>query len=152
MQGGCLMRKNFAFLTVAILSACTARPGPVSQPSTSLQPQSVDWTTEKAVEVDLSEFQIDPATLDFEAMHPYRITFRNIGKSAHNFTSSEFFSAVILRPETPGAAAAQKGQIELTPAASTTVELVPVKAGRYPYVCTHPFHEVFGMSGVAVIH
>jgi uncharacterized cupredoxin-like copper-binding protein len=146
------MRKTFSLFAVAVLAGCTTQPGPVSQPATSLQPQSVDWNAEKPVEVDLSEFQIDPATLDLMAMHPYRVTFRNAGKSAHNFTSSEFFSAVILRPDTPGAAAAQKGQIELTPGASSVVELVPVKPGRYTYRCTHPFHEAFGMSGVAVIH
>jgi uncharacterized cupredoxin-like copper-binding protein len=147
-----MMHKSLAFLLIVVLAACTTRPGPVTQPTTSLQPQSVDWSAEKGIEVDLSEFQIDPATLDFEAMHPYRVTFRNAGKSAHNFTSSEFFSAVVLRPDTPGAAAAQKGQIELTPGASSIVELVPVKPGRYSYRCTHPFHEAFGMSGVAVIH
>ena len=146
------MRHSLALLAVAILTACTARPGPVTQPSTSLQLQSVDWSAAKNVEVDLSEFQIDPAALDLEAMHPYRITFRNVGKSGHNFTSSEFFSAVVLRSDTPGAAAAGKGQIELAPGAASVVELVPVKAGRYAYRCTHPFHEAFGMSGVAVIH
>ena len=134
-------------------SACTARPGPVSQPSTSLQPQSVDWTTREGCRGRFVRVPDRPGRHSISRRcTPISITFRNIGKSAHNFTSSEFFSAVILRPETPGAAAAQKGQIELTPAASTTVELVPVKAGRCPYVCTHPFHEVFGMSGVAVIH
>src|SRR5512133_3634450 len=103
------MHKSFTFIAVAVVAACTTQPGPVSRPATSLQPQSVDWNTAKIVEVDLSEFQIEPATLDLEAMHPYRITFRNIGRSAHNFTSSQFFSAVLLRPDTPGAAAAQKG-------------------------------------------
>jgi uncharacterized cupredoxin-like copper-binding protein len=146
------MRKSLAFIVVAILAGCTARPGPVSQPSTSLQPQSVDWNASKAVEVDLSEYKIEPATLDFEAMHPYRITFRNLGKSAHNFTSTGFFSAVLLRPDAPGTAPAVKGQIELAPGASSVVELVPIKPGRYPFACTHPLHEIFGMSGEAEIH
>jgi uncharacterized cupredoxin-like copper-binding protein len=146
------MRKSIAFIAIAILASCTARPGPVSQPTTSLQPQSVDWNASKAIEIDLSEFQIEPAMLDFEVMHPYRVTFRNIGKKAHNFTSSGFFSAVLLRPEAEGSSAAAKAQIELAPGASSVVELVPIKPGRYPFACTHPLHEIFGMSGVAVIH
>jgi outer membrane biogenesis lipoprotein LolB len=47
MRGGRLMRHSLALLAVAILTACTARPGPVTQPSTSLQPQSVDWSAAK---------------------------------------------------------------------------------------------------------
>ena len=152
MQEGHLMHRSFALLAVAILAACTTQPGPVSQPSTSLQPQSVDWSAAKAIEVDLSEFQIEPAMLDLEVMHPYRITLRNIGKKAHNFTSSGLFSAVLLRPGAPGTAPAAKGQIELAPSASSVVELVPIKSGHYPFACTHPLHEIFGMSGEAVIH
>jgi uncharacterized cupredoxin-like copper-binding protein len=149
-----LVRKGlaFGFVLIGILAGCAAQqPGPVSTPTTSLQPQSVDWKAAKEVEVDLTEFHIDPAMLDFEAMHPYRITFRNLGTLAHNFTSTGFFSAVLLRPDAPGTPSAAKGQIELTPGVSTVVELVPIKPGHYSFACTHPLHETFGMSGEAVI-
>ena len=60
------MRKGlaFGFVLIGILAGCAAQqPGPVSTPTTSLQPQSVDWKAAKEVEVDLTEFHIDPAML-----------------------------------------------------------------------------------------
>lgn len=145
------MHKVFAFVTIAILAGCAARPGPVSPLTTSLQPQTVDWSASQSVEVELGEFHFAPASLNFEAMRPYRITFRNAGTFAHNFTSTGFFSAVLLRPDGAGTAAAAAGQIELAPGASAVVELVAIEPGHYSFACTHGLHEIFGMSGEAVI-
>ena len=145
------MQKSLGLIAAAILAGCAAQPGPVTLPATAPQPQTVEWGSAKSVEIDLDEFQFQPDSLSFEVGRPYRVTFRNTGAGGHNFTSSELFSAVLLRPDAPGTAAAGKGQIELAPGASSTVELVPVTPGRYPFHCTHGMHELFGMSGEAQI-
>ena len=111
----------------------------------------MEWSGAKTVEIDLDEFHFAPDSLTFEAGSPYRVMFRNTGTGAHNFTSSDFFSAVLLRPDTPGTSAALSGQIELAPGASSAVELVPVAPGLYSFRCTHGMHELFGMSGEAEI-
>jgi uncharacterized cupredoxin-like copper-binding protein len=58
---------------------------------------------------------------------------------------------VLLRPDAPGTSAANTGQIELAPGASSAVELVPVAPGRYSFHCNHEMHELFGISGEAEI-
>jgi FtsP/CotA-like multicopper oxidase with cupredoxin domain len=103
----------------------------------------------RTVEIALDEFDFAPDSLTFESGRPYRVMFRNVGTG---FTSSEFFSAVLLRPEAPGTSDARTGQIELGSGASTVVEFVPVATGRYSFHCTHGMHELFGMSGEAEIH
>ena len=145
------MHKVFALVAILILAGCAAQPGPVIPPATSLQPQAVDWSAAQSVEVDLEEFNFGPDSLVFEAKRPYRITFSNAGNFAHNFTAAEFFSAVLLRPDGAGSAAAAAGQIELAPGSSTVVELVPITPGSYSFACTHGLHKAFGMSGEAVI-
>ena len=146
------MSRTSATLAMLLLAGCAMRPGPVTPPASDLQADQVNWQAAQTVEVALDEYHFAPEELAFKAGQPYRLVFSNSGSDAHNFTSPEFFSAVLLRPGQPGGAvAARGGQIELAPGASSTVELVPVTKGSFPFKCTHPFHNIFGMTGMTVI-
>jgi len=114
----------------------------------SAQP-AADWTSAQPVSVVLTNFKFTPDARRFRRDTVYRLEFTNRGRSDHNFTSPEFFSAVSIAPEDRGKVV--DGTVDVDQGQTVTVKVEPLRAGSYPFHCSHFLHATFGMTGTATV-
>ncbi|HXT79610.1 MAG TPA: cupredoxin domain-containing protein [Acetobacteraceae bacterium] len=100
--------------------------------------------TPPAVTVRLSSFSFDPAHLHVRVGIPVHLELKNVSNGRHNFSAPAFFAASRFLP---GSATPADGAIEVGANQSVMVALVPRFPGKYPLLCTHFLHSLFGMSG-----
>ena len=104
-----------------------------------------DWSRTRVVEVRLSSFAFDPATVRLRAGQPIRLRLVNAAGGSHNFSAPQFFAAARVEP-----GPVRGGRVELGGRATAEVRLVPT-AGRYRLRCTHTLHTALGMRGEIVV-
>ena len=108
-------------------------------------PGQPDWSRAQRVEVRLSSFDFDPASLRLRAGQPVVLHLVNTGSGGHNFAAPQFFAA-----STVAAGPVRDGAVELGGRQSVDVRLVPAR-GHYRLRCTHTLHSTFGMRGEIVV-
>jgi len=91
-------------------------------------------TGDGVLEVRLSEMKIEPAVLRAEADAPISIKVSNVGGAAHNFAVTGHGATELL--------SADQG---------ATLDLGPLEAGTYEYVCEISGHKEAGMKGELVV-
>ena len=111
-------------------------------PSAGAQPQS-------SVQVEMSEFAFQPATIDLSAGRPIRLVLINHGQIAHQF-ETEYLRALAVRiaSGTVYAEAAGLDVIRLDPGGTARLEFVPRRRGRFVFACTIEGHREAGMKGI----
>jgi uncharacterized cupredoxin-like copper-binding protein len=136
------MSYRAAFLLLVVAVAAEA------QPATNTA-TSVDWSNAQVIEIRMTNYDFTPKALQFRMNTPYRLHFVNSASKDHNFTSKELFAAVMVAPE--DRAKIENGEIEVGMGKSVDVAVMPLKAGTYPFHCSHFLHSSFGMHGQANI-
>jgi plastocyanin len=106
---------------------------------------SVDWSSAKVIEVDMSNYAFDPATLTLQHGVPYRLHFVNQSGGGHDFSAKDFFAQAVLDPAT--AAALKNGAVEVAGGKSVDLDVVAPAAGHFESHCTHFSHAMLGMKG-----
>ena len=101
------------------------------------------------IEVDLSNFKFEPATLHMRQGQSYVLTLRNRAHGGHSFTSTKFFAAAEVDPAGP--ARVHEGEIEVPGGGEVKLTVTPKQAGTFPFHCDHPLHSLMGMSGKIVV-
>lgn len=93
------------------------------------------------VEVKLSSFSFEPATIHLKSGEPIILHLVNTGSGGHNFTAPEFFA-------TAGGVSGpvHKGVVEVGGHKAVDIRLTPAH-GAYHLRCSHTFHTTFGMHG-----
>ena len=109
---------------------------------------AADWSQALQVNVELSNFDFSPKTLNLHHGQPYRLHLTNRGSGGHNFSAPAFFKAATIAPQ--DAAAIVKGGIDLDKGESRDVLIIPA-SGQYKLKCTHFMHTMFGMKGSIVV-
>jgi uncharacterized cupredoxin-like copper-binding protein len=142
-----------ALAMLALVAACAAPRAPI-EPAAEAEARlaAVDWGAAERVQLVLTEYEFQPATLHLRTGRPYRLELVNRGGSTHDFTAPALLAAAAL-PDAPASAEAlaSGGTIALAAGESKQLDLLPLHAGRYPLECSRPFHAVFGMTGEIVV-
>jgi plastocyanin len=96
------------------------------------------------VEVRLSSFDFDPATIRLRAGQPVVLRLTNTSSGGHNFAAPQFFAAAAIAAgqDVP----IRDGTIEVGSHQTVSVRLIPAR-GTYRLRCTHTLHTAFGMRG-----
>ena len=98
-----------------------------------------------SVAINLSNFNIAPATIHLAAGQPVRLVFTNGSGGGHDFTAPDFFAHA---SGVSGPVA--HGEVELAGHATAIVTLTPAR-GSYKAKCTHFAHKMMGMSATIVV-
>lgn len=130
---------------------CAACSGPRESVPITPQPlpPSVNWAQAQTLDVILSDFDYDPATIELAQGRPYRIRFINQGSGGHDFTAPAFFAAAAVFPDDQ--AGVTDGRIDLKKGQRQDIRLVPITPGSYDVYCSHFLHKTFGMTGDVVV-
>ena len=104
--------------------------GRASAPATQADPPGV-------VTVRMTDFAFSPERIVLTSGAPVRLRLVNLASGGHDFSAPRFFAASHVPMQT----------IEVPGHRTVEVPLTPGSPGDYPVVCTHPLHELFGMSG-----
>ncbi|HYY09077.1 MAG TPA: multicopper oxidase domain-containing protein [Actinomycetota bacterium] len=114
-------------LLAAAAVVAAATPACVAAGASDTDPQAA-----KTIDVRLSEFVIEPSSLDAEAGRPVRLSISNEGSAPHTFavvTEARTF-------ETP----------TIAPGDTATLDVPALDAGSYEVKCTVPGHDNLGMT------
>lgn len=116
------------------------------------------------IEVRASEFSFAPATVTLIVGTPYRLVFRNDGKTLHDWTVPNIpVQGVAVRgagghdmgsPSMGGMGMpADQAALHIATDGGKSSELTftPTQAGEYEYECTVPGHRELGMRGRLVV-
>ena len=122
-------------VTVLALCGCAARRVP-SAPAVA--------DAAGVVTVSLSDFAFEPERLSLHAGQPVRLHLVNTSGGGHDFSAPKFFAASRFAQ---GSVLPKDGAIEVPPHGAVDTSLTPLAPGQYDLACTHPLHELFGMSG-----
>lgn len=125
-------------LTFCLSGAAVAQPA-----------ASVDWQKAQVVEVVMTNYAFTPKSLRLRRGVPYRLHFVNSGSSGHDFTSPEFFSAVLVAPD--DRAKVDGDEIEVAEGQAVDVKILPERSGAYRFHCSHFLHAMFGMTGEVAV-
>ena len=107
-----------------------------------------DWRQSRDYEVRLSNFDIQPQTMQLRAGEPVRLRFVNISEAAHSFSAGEFFAKAQLRNRDKRLVSG--GSIDV-PAGDVREVIVVPTAGRYRARCGSVLHRILGMSSEIIV-
>lgn len=138
-----------ASMSTTELAACNAAAEEVAK--------KADWSKMTTVNVNIRHGIFSPSLLDMNANQPYRIRFTNGDDEAHSFRARDFFRNSAVRGFKFGEAPANGSCATfITVGGSSTaeVELLPTRAGTYPWVNNSSFGGVtwFDGDGFGVIN
>jgi uncharacterized cupredoxin-like copper-binding protein len=94
--------------------------------------------------VTLSNFAFTPDHIVLRAGQPVRLHLVNVTSGGHDFSAPQLFAASSIDA---GARTLHAGAVEVPPHGAVDLALTPLRPGQYDVVCTHPLHELFGMTG-----
>lgn len=99
----------------------------------------------RTVEVQLSNFDFTPSTINLRAGQPIVLHLVNNARGGHNFAAPQFFAAA-----TGVSGPVRNGTIEVGGHQAVDVRVTPAR-GHYRLHCSHTLHTAFGMSGEIVV-
>ena len=120
-QGSTQQRPTEIYVSPTTIVTITTRP--TTSPSST--------TTTQSFTVSGSEFAFSPAVLTVKKGETVKITFKNMGKYAHNLTITDLGVATKT----------------IQPSQEDTITFTPTKAGTFTYLCTVDSHAAQGMKG-----
>lgn len=101
------------------------------------------------VEIDLSSFKFEPATITLDHGRPYLLHFVNKSSKGHDFVAKSFFAAANVANEDRARTA--KGGIELEGDQSVDIHLTAPQPGNYDVHCSHFMHSTMGMKATIIV-
>lgn len=124
-----------ATLLVVALVAAACGGGGTQQSATSTPATSSSSSDVQRIEVVLSDFKFEPATITVQRGTPVEIVMRNSGTVVHDFHVDDL---------SVSSDRVQAGQ-------SATLQFTPNRAGEFKIVCHEPGHEAAGMVGTLIV-
>jgi plastocyanin len=91
--------------------------------------------------VSLTNYRFNPAIIQLEHGHAYRLHLVNASTRKHNFVAPAFLAA----------AGRDARPIEVAAGGAVDVPLTAPAAGNYPLKCTHFTHALRGMTGWIIV-
>ena len=110
---------------------------------------AVAQPAEQTINVALTNYAFTPKVIHLHHGAPYRLHLTNTSGKGHDFEAYELFEASQVAAGDRGKI--DDGKIEVDKGQAVDVRFTPLKAGTYKVKCTHPFHEMLGMSGEVVV-
>ena len=101
------------------------------------------------IDVTLSNFKFEPATLQLHPGKTYVLHLVNNAKGGHDFEAKAFFAAANVAPADRARVAG--GRVELHGGESVDIPLTAPGPGSFPVRCTLFMHAGFGMKGKIVV-
>lgn len=129
-----------------VLAAAAGLTGLLGAASHGASPRST-------VTVEAREFSYSPARISARRGQVLVLRVRNVGKEEHDFLTSLFRSVGEAKVTVGGVVVeGEMDELELPPGAEAMVELVPRRAGTFPFWCSVLYrgrpHRDLGMRGV----
>jgi plastocyanin len=110
-------------------------------------PVPPDWSKAQTVTIVGKEYGFEPNKLTFQVGARYRLRFENRGNELHELTAPAFLQTVELG--NPDVLNADRTEIVVHPGEQKELVFVPMRAGRYPFICAD--HDWAGMTGEIVV-
>ena len=101
------------------------------------------------INVQLSEYKIEPMQLSLEHDQAYVLHLTNTGGKPHNFSAWGFFRTVSLAPRS--ASKVENGRVDLDVGESADIALIPQRPGVFQVHCSRLFHSMLGMRAQIVV-
>ena len=101
------------------------------------------------IEIDLSSFKIEPASITLRHGQAYVLHIVNKARGGHDFVARTFFAAAVVTPT--DRALVSEGSVELAGGQATDVHLIAPAAGTYQVRCSHFMHSALGMKGTVIV-
>ena len=101
------------------------------------------------IEIDLTSFKIQPATITLRHGQPYILHIVNKAHGGHDFVARAFFAAATL--SSADRTLLGEGRVELTGGQMADIHLVAPAAGTYQVRCSHFMHSALGMKGTVIV-
>lgn len=148
-----MMIRILPLAIVLLLTGCgTAHVPLTAPPGAPAALAKADWRTAQHIDVGLENFDFEPDILRLQRGRPYVLRLTNFASGGHNFDAPAFFATTAL---SGGAIErelmADGGVVEVEAGHTKEVHLMPLKAGTYRLICSHPLHESFGMHGKIIV-
>lgn len=140
-------------VVLLVLAGCVDQREPIASPhDAAARVAAADWSRAERIDVVMGEFWFLPDRLNLVPGRPYLLHVENHGKVSHNIDVPDFFQTAGLRPgPLADQVRASGGVIEVPAKESRDIYLVPLRAGRFPFTCSHILHDQFGMTGKIVV-
>ncbi len=119
-------------LAVGLLAVGVAACGGKKQESGSTETSAQGGNT---ITITLSDFKIEPATLNLKQGTTYTLVIKNNGPSVHDFAIKD------LGVQSP----------MIDSGKEATVQVTPNKTGTFNAICTVAGHEQLGMKGTVTV-
>lgn len=103
----------------------------------------------RRVEIDLSSFKYEPATIALDHGFSYVMHFVNTSGKGHDFVAKSFFAAATVASE--DRARTTDGGVELEGNQSVDIHLTAPQPGTYDVHCSHFMHSAFGMKATIIV-
>lgn len=103
----------------------------------------------RRVEIDLSSFKYEPATITLDHGVPYVMHFVNTSGKSHDFVAKSFFAAAKVADE--DRPRMTDGGVELEGNQSVDIHLTAPQPGTYDVHCSHFMHAAFGMKATIIV-
>jgi len=103
--------------------------------------------TAQLVPIVTADYRFEPSEISLRVGTRYRLHVESRGKDTHELTAPAFFEAVELK--NPDVLNAERTELLLQPGEQKDVNVIPRRAGRFPFVCAD--HDWAGMTGVMVV-
>ena len=108
-----------------------------------------DAAAGQTIQVDMTNYEFTPSTLQLRANRPYRLELRNASHGDHSFGAPQLFAAARVAPADQSKVV--NGEIEVDGGQTVDVNFTVTTPGTYKFHCTHFLHSAFGMTGEAVV-
>lgn len=99
---------------------------------------------ERRVDVTLSNFRFEPATIVLRHGERYTLHLANTARGGHDFVARAFFAAAAVDPA--DRATVVDGRVALKGGGARDIHLTAPAPGDYPVHCSHLMHAQFGMT------
>jgi uncharacterized cupredoxin-like copper-binding protein len=101
------------------------------------------------IDIVMTNYKFAPSTIHLHRGAPYVLVLHNQARGGHSFAARDFFAA----SEMPAAdrARLEDGKVEVPPGGEVSLAVAPNAPGSYRFICTHPLHSTFGMTGSIVV-
>lgn len=132
--------------SIPIASFVLLAPGAAASQEPLADP---DWSRAQMVDVKLSSFSFDPATITLQHGQVYDLKLDNTASGGHDFAAKAFFAGARIMDGDKARLSA--GKVEVGGGQSVDIHLVAPGPGTYKVRCTHFLHAGFGMTGEIVV-
>jgi len=143
--------KSFALLTLAasaIIFFISNQGRGDEKSNASCELAKVNWISAKEVQVDMTEYQFNPAEINLSKCQPYLLKLSNRGQKGHDLNSPGFFKSIIAKDERSERIETYPfDEIDVGVGKQASLLFVPMTKGKFNFKCDKFGHAAHGMKG-----